>query len=342
MSAHTSCNWRRHIFTWAVIGRYHIVVLLLFFEPGWFSEVTVWFLVFILRVIILLCKDTLYVGGFLGVTERFISIRNVVLTGVEAEIGERIHTVLALGRLLEVTGAIGGLVGSLWLLRFVHSFFGVICRQKPGPRWSQIALEVSLSGFVGLFEVFLSVNGKFIVFGPLVLATSVVLGPLSFGTISINILSVLTLVLAKIGSLVIAVLVAVVRVTVFLGVTIVFFVLGVNVLWRVLAVMWATVIVIILMITTIVIHIIMFLVVSFLGRVIVFRIFLVVGSLSVGGSIVSFWSRCIEIAPSTQLAVNLSSFLRLFSWLRSVFALVVMAHKVVIIAWVKLVVWLLN
>ena len=91
-------------------------------------------------------------------------------------------------------------------------------------------MEVSLSGFVGLFEVFVSVNGKLIIFGPLVLATSVVLGPLSFGTTSVNVLRVLTLILAEIGSLVIAVLVAVLQVTVFLGVGIVILLLGINVL----------------------------------------------------------------------------------------------------------------
>jgi hypothetical protein len=91
-------------------------------------------------------------------------------------------------------------------------------------------LEVGLSGFVGLFEVFVSVNGKLIIFGPLVLATSVVLGPLSFGTISVNVLGVLTLILAEVGSLVIAVLVAVLLVTVFLGVGIVVLLLGINVL----------------------------------------------------------------------------------------------------------------
>lgn len=91
-------------------------------------------------------------------------------------------------------------------------------------------MEVSLSGFVGLFEVFVGVNGKLIIFGPLVLATSVIRGPLSFGAISINVLSVLTLVLAEIGALVIAVLVAVVLVTEFLGVRIVVLLLRINVL----------------------------------------------------------------------------------------------------------------
>ena len=77
--------------------------------------------------------------------------------------------------------------------------------------------------------------------------------------------------------------------------------------------MGAAIIIIIPTVTTIVIHIIMFLVVSLLPGVIVLIIFLVVSGLRVGDPVVVIWFRCIEVAPCTQLAVNLSPILRHFS-----------------------------
>lgn len=204
----------------------------------------------------LLRVDALYVGGFILMTEGFVDVRTVVLARVHAEVGEGVLTVLAVGGFLVVTGAVGGLVRTLGLLRSVDAFFSVVSRQEAGPRGSQVALEVGLSSFVGLFEVLGRVHGELVVFGPLILATSVILSPLSFGTISVDVVSVLTLVLAEVSSLVITILVAVLKVTIFLRIAIVILMLGVNVLWRVLRIVRTTIIVIILMITTVIIHII--------------------------------------------------------------------------------------